>query len=158
MLVGAKLLVHPVARRTAPQCGEDHAEAERDQPVAFHDAEELLTSEKIRFVQPYRETLVQFSPLHRRQAYLQRAFAECQSDIHHPFGQLGQLLFHLHPAAIGRDILPDGLIAAGVEQEAAHKAAFAVGDQAGELSGRAGEEQRQARAFDADQFVVRLAR
>ena len=58
MLVGAKLLVHPIARRTAPQCGEDHAEAERDQPVAFHDAEELLTSEKIRFVQPYRETLV----------------------------------------------------------------------------------------------------
>ena len=59
---------------------------------SVHDAEELLTSEKIRFVQPYRETLVQFSPLHRRQAYLQRAFAECQSDIHHLFGQLGQLL------------------------------------------------------------------
>ena len=63
MLFGAILRVHPVALLAASGGGEDHAEAEGDQPVAFDDAEKLLVAEQVRFMQPFLETLVQPGPL-----------------------------------------------------------------------------------------------
>ena len=158
MLFGAILRVHPVALLAASGGGEDHAEAEGDQPVAFDDAEKLLVAEQVRFMQPFLETLVQPGPLRQRQAYLQRAPAKRLGDVHQLFGEFRQLLRHIHLVAFGRDILPDRLAAARIEQQAAQESALAVGDQAGELSRCPGEQQGEPWRVDADHLVVRLAR
>ena len=158
MLFGAILRVHPVALLAASGGGEDHAEAEGDQPVAFDDAEKLLVAEQVRFMQPFLETLVQPGPLRQRQAYLQRAPAKRLGDVHQLFGEFRQLLRHIHFVAFGRDILPDRLAAARIEQQAAQESALAVGDQAGELSRCPGEQQGEPWRVDADHLVVRLAR
>ena len=62
-------------------------------------------------------------------------------DVHQLFGEFRQLLRHIHFVAFGRDILPDRLAAARIEQQAAQESALAVGDQAGELSRCPGEQQ-----------------
>ena len=102
-MASAILRVHPVALLAASGGGEDHAEAEGDQPVAFDDAEKLLVAEQVRFMQPFLETLVQPGPLRQRQAYLQRAPAKRLGDVHQLFGEFPQLLRHaLPPVRCGR--------------------------------------------------------
>lgn len=138
-----------------PDGGEDHCDAESDEPEAAHGGDDFVSKELRVFPVDHAEVSIEGVFLGGREVEGDFTyFAQHVVEVVELGAQAPEVVVGRAAVGFGEDVLP--LQGGGeiVEHEAAEKAVLGIRDEVLDLLGRAGEQATQPRVLEVDVFAV----